>query len=192
MIDVLVVGAGGNGQTYFMKFLNKNKIVTNHLGDKDMMKHKSCPSKIRKKNIKKCIFIYNDPLKSILSHYRRGWFHDQIKKLDDPYKLSKIPMDKLFKLTICKGEDIFGIKHQFNNWINVKVDYPILFLDFNNVSESKDLVNKFIEKNLDYSLFKKKSRNSSIKNVNPIIIKIYSDLYDYIKINAKKKNLLLI
>ena len=48
-MDVLVVGAGGNGHSYFMKFLNKNKIITNHCGDRDNLKHTSCPSKIKNK-----------------------------------------------------------------------------------------------------------------------------------------------
>lgn len=191
-MDVLVVGAGGNGQTYFMQFLNKNKIITNKCGDEDRLKHASCPSKIKNKNIKKCIFIYNEPMQSIMSHYRRGWAAIQMRKLGNPQKLSNPPINKLYTLTIDENEDVFGIKHQFDNWINADVNYPILFLNFTDILESKDILNKFIGKNLNYSLFEKRSRNSSIKNdVNPLIIKIYADLYDYIKINAEKKNLLL-
>ena len=196
MIDVLVVGSGGNGHTYFISFLNKNKIITNNVFDRDKMKHKSCPTKINSKKIKKCIFLYNDPLKSILSHYRRKWQDIQMHKLGNPYKLSKsdiTPINKLLKITVDKGEDVFGIKHQFDNWINADVNFPILFLDFNNVLESKGVLNKFLEKNLDYSFFEKKSRISSIKNdIDPTIIKIYSHLYDYIKNNANIKNALLI
>jgi hypothetical protein len=115
-----------------------------------------------------------------------------MRKLGNPQKLSNPPINKLYTLTIDENDDVFGIKHQFDNWINADVNYPILFLDFNDILESTDILNKFIGKKLDYSLFEKRSRNSSIKNdVNPLIIKIYADLYDYIKINAEKKNLLL-
>ena len=35
-LDLLIVGAGGNGQSYFMNFLKKNKIKINSINDKDI------------------------------------------------------------------------------------------------------------------------------------------------------------
>ena len=99
-INVLVVGAGGNGQTYFMKFLKKNSININHINDRDKLKHLSSPDKI-KKNIKidKCIFLYNDPYLCVLSHYKRNWARAQCNKLGNPYKLNK----ELFNLnSFCR------------------------------------------------------------------------------------------
>ena len=196
IIDVLVVGSGGNGQTYFISFLNKNKIITNDIFDRDKIKHASHPSKVEHKIIKKCIFLYNDPFKSILSHYRRNWPYIQMRKLGNPYKLSKsdiTPINKLLKHTTDKGEDVFGIKHQFDNWINADVNFPILFLDFNNILESEDILNKFIGKKLNYTFFENRLRNSTLNNnIHPTIIKMYTDLYDYIKVKAEKKNLLVL
>ncbi len=182
-LDLLIVGAGGNGQSYFMNFLKKNKIKINSINDKDGLKHKSCPSKIPKKYIiKKCIFLFNEPLSSIKSHYRREWPFIQMKKLENPYNLKKKdikPISKLFKLTEEKNTDIYGIKYQFDNWYNADLEYPILFLNFNDVINEKDRLNKFLGKELNYSLFNIKERrqyNEENKNIEDI----YDNLYKYI------------
>ena len=154
-MNCYVIGSGGNGQTYFMKFLNKNNIITNNIKDLDKLKHKSKPI-----DNYKYIFIYNDPLKSILSHYRRGWVAFQIYKLGNPYKL-KLKLVKYFyllqKTTIDMNCDIFGIKNQFDNFINYEGD--ILFIDFNEILDNKKKINTFLNKELDYSLFEIKKRN---------------------------------
>jgi hypothetical protein len=73
-LDVLVIGSGGNGQTYFMEFLEKNGLKINKLDDSDKLKHPCSPSKLENPNITdKIIFIYNSPYESIESHYRRKW-----------------------------------------------------------------------------------------------------------------------
>ena len=90
-MTTLIVGSGGNGHSYFIEFLLKNKIKTNCMNDLDSLKHLSHPKEkiLKSKNITKCIFIYNNPFLSILSHFRRNWQLLQIKKLGNPYKLNK-------------------------------------------------------------------------------------------------------
>ena len=143
--DVLVVGSGGNGQTYFMNFLNENNITTNHIGDRDGLKHLSSPKLLKSLNIsfKKCIFIYNDSLTSILSHFRRKWayiqsnklintnsnllnnkFNDKLNKLCEKSKMININYNSCYKFSNIKSFedivkkykiDLFGIEYQFNN-----------------------------------------------------------------------------
>ena len=45
-MDIIVIGIGGNGQSYFMNYLQKKSFRINHLTDKDRLKHISCPSKL--------------------------------------------------------------------------------------------------------------------------------------------------
>ena len=45
-MNILVVGIGGNGQTYFMTYLHKKSFRLNRLSDQDRLKHISCPSKL--------------------------------------------------------------------------------------------------------------------------------------------------
>ena len=129
---VLVVGAGGNGQSYFMEFLKSNKIITNSPGDRDGIKHLNSPLKTSLQDIDKCIFLYNDPYKSIISHFRREWQIQQLNKLGNPFKLKKEDIKDIksfLELVKENKKDIFGIEYQFDNWINSKLTIPILFLN---------------------------------------------------------------
>jgi hypothetical protein len=184
-MDCIVVGAGGNGQTYFMKFLIKNKININNLRDIDKLKHMPKP-----KPKKKYIFIYNDPFKSILSHYRRNYSIYQIYKLGNPYKLRFSKMRNFYnfqKITIENNKDVFGIKNQFDNFINYKGD--IIFIDFNEILDKKEIIDKFLNKKLNYSFFKIKERNEYKFKIDPEFKNIYEKLYEYIKLKVKEINI---
>ena len=187
ILDLLVVGSGGNGQTYFMKFCQNNNIKTNCWNDTDGLKHINHPKLINNKyKIKKCIFIYNHPYKSILSHFRRNWWYTQINKLGDPYKLPKNiqNIEDYYKLVIRSKKDLFGIEVQFDNWFNnhTVVDFPILFLDFNEILNNCEVINNFLQKSLNYKKFIIIDRNSdNIKKSNKKAKKIYDKLYRKIK-----------
>jgi len=191
MIDVLVVGAGGNGQTYFMEFLEANGLSTNKLDDSDKLKHMFTPNLIQNNSfIKKCIFVYNKPYEAIQSHYRRGWQFIQLKKLGNPYHFLDTQMNNLEnynKLVIQNKFDLFGIEYQFCNWYKLRHSFPILFLDFNEVLSQKHIINAFLQKELNYSIFKVKDRICHDSN-NPIIRRVYAGLYYYIKDKSKTHN----
>lgn len=177
---ILVVGSGGNGQTYFMEFLKLNKLIINHVHDADKLKHLYSPDKmpkIIKPTITKCIFLYSHPYSSLLSHYRRGWEKFQIPKLGNPFDLSEDGMKypRYKKNVLRHNKDMFGIEYQFNNWITANQEFPVLFLDFNEVLKKKALINLFLETELDYSLFQQKERNCKIDKSR--ICKIYTTLY---------------
>ena len=71
---ILVVGSGGNGQTYFMNFLRDNGININNIKDSDKLKHLSGPNKLKSTMakhpkhkdvvVKKCIFLYKKSFSS--------------------------------------------------------------------------------------------------------------------------------
>ena len=178
---ILVVGSGGNGQTYFMEFLKSNKLVINHIHDTDGLKHLYSPDKIPaliKPTITKCIFLYSHPYSSLMSHYRRGWEKFQIVKLGNPFALTEASMKyPCFKKNVLiNKKDMFGIEYQFNNWITANTSFPVLFLDFNEVLHKKALINLFLETELDYRFFQQKERNCKVDNSR--ICKIYSTLYN--------------
>ena len=187
-MEVLVVGSGGNGQTFFMQFLSKNNITTNNTSDTDGLKHISSPTLLQNHIIKKCIFIYNDPLKSILSHFRRNnirkrWVPLSVQKLGNPYQLKNDCLqdfNKFVNLTIKNKCDIFGIKYQFDNWYNYKSQFPILFLNFNDILKKKKIINNFLGQKLNYNFFSSVPRNSHVDGLDPQFIKIYTSLYKYI------------
>lgn len=184
ILNVHVVGAGGNGQTYFMEFLEKHKLKINSASDKDKLKHMSHPNKIPKNiKIKRCIFLYNSPYDSIYSHYRRGWYNPQINKLGNPYNINIQNInniDKYNELCIKYNKDIFGIEYQFDNWFKKgNTNIPILFLDFNDILNKKDIIDNFLGKKLNYNLFEVKERSN--KEYNKEVTDIYDKLYNKIK-----------
>jgi hypothetical protein len=202
---ILVVGSGGSGQTYFMNFLIKNNIETNCVKDGDCLKHLSHPKHIKttlnnpknkdkKIKIHKCIFLYNDPLKSLLSHYRRDWRISQCNKLGNPFKLNEeqLELNSLLMQTIEKKRDLYGFEYQFDNWCNNKVMFPVLFLDFNEIKQNTEIINRFLGKELDFSLFEIKTRHNNTEKIDEHIQKIYNKLYIKIKDKSIHQNKLII
>ena len=181
-MKLIVVGSGGNGQTYFMRFLIRNGFQVNHLWHKDKIKHCRHPKLIENRNITHCIFLYNDPYLAIKSHFRRGYQRFFKTWFGNPHNLSRYALtrfSRLRKLTIEKQKEISGIEYQFNNWIDYKTEYPILFLNLNEVLEKKEEINIFLGKKLNYNSFKYRNRQSIVSNnvKDDPFYKIYQDFY---------------
>ena len=196
---IVVVGSGGNGQTYFMEFLKINNVSINDTTDKDGLKHLSTPEKLKQKNIfksvSKCIFLYNEPCKAIASFFRKKWHWNQMKKLENPYNLKKnevADLNTFCSLVKEKGNDLFGIEHQFEKWLKNDLEIPIYFLDFNDILKDKEKLNLFVGEELDYKKFKNLSfmRNLRFKhsNIENDVIEFYKELYRSIKIKGNKYN----
>jgi len=187
-----IVGPGGAGQTYFTEFLKSNGVNTTRTHDIDNIKHVGSPLDIEKsykklnyyKNVSKCIFIYNDSCKCILSLIRRAYITHQLKKFGDPYNLlvekTKNKTENwysfIFKKTIDEGKDISGIEYQFDNWVKY-TKLPTLFIHFNDVLKYKDIIKSFINKDINFDLFEYQYKNR--KNNSEIIgdfIEIYNKL----------------
>ena len=183
---ILVVGAGGSGQSYFMEFLINNTLSINDCLNKDKLKHMPSPLNIpTNTNIEKCIFIYNHPYYCLLSHYRRKWMTFQCRKLGNPYKLLNKQIndyDLFKKLTLENNKDIYGIEYQFNNWITQKTSFPILFLNFNDVLHKKDVIDEFLGVKLDYTNFKIEERHTYDKDE---LYPIYEQLFNSMETRIK-------
>jgi hypothetical protein len=185
---ILIVGPGGNGQTYFMNFLINNNININDVNDNDNLKHLSSPNNLKNIDIEKCIFLYNHPYNCFMSHYRRNWGYCQSCKLGNPNYFSNEMLnnfDLVKTLTIQNNKDIFGIEFQFNNWINIEKEFPILFLDFNEILMRKNIINIFLGKELNYDIFNIKIRSFYDIKINKEIYEIYDKLYKNMKEQVK-------
>jgi len=189
-MKILVVGSGGNGQSYFMKFLRKNKIEINDEHDRDNIKHLSSPKflNITDKKIR-IIFLYNHPYMAIQSHFRRDWGYKQLTKLGNPYNLQLDDVENINtfnqKFLQQKKKDLYGIEDQFYNWLNSDLQFPIYFLNFNDIINEKKNINKFVKKELNYSLFNYSSRNSRNNNS----LKLYEKIYAKMNKKSKKNNI---
>ena len=76
-LEVVVVSPGGMGATYMIDLLRKKGLRINSRDDRDRLKHS--PPHFHHKQ--KVIFVWNDPLKAILSLKRRGFLAAQYRKL---------------------------------------------------------------------------------------------------------------
>lgn len=186
--DVLVISAGGGGTTYFMDYLSKNtNLKMNDINDKDTLKHISFDREDKLNNVDcdKIIYLYNDPLLAIKSHFRRDWAFNQLRKHGNPHNLREDEVkdiNSFLEKTEMHNRDLYGIKEQYDFYMNGNINKNIMFINFNNISKSKDKIAGFIgvdEKIFDD--FEVRSRNSNNKDIDSHVInKIYKELYDKI------------
>ena len=183
-MNILVVGIGGNGQSYFMKYLNKKSFKLNDPHDADMLKHISCPSKLSDQQ-KKCkiIYVYNNIFDAICSHYRRGWPVIQMKKINTKNTCKITKVEDFFKLTESSLVDQFGCKDHFLRWY--KYDFPngIYFLNLRKINKNE--LSNFL--NCDKSIFdnlifdpSKRSNYDHLKSKYPLSNIMYKNIDNYI------------
>lgn len=180
--DVIIYSPGGVGCTVLFKFIkDKNKsIIINDIHDSDKIKHNKTPIN----NItKKAIYIMNDPLLAVLSHYRRKWAYIQMEKMGN-FKYKNYTKEELFNETLKQNKDIFGIENQFDNFINSNVNYQILFVYFKNIPKNKKKICEFLNihpKTFDnFKIEKRKSNDKDIdKNVKKIYYKLNKRFLEY-------------
>lgn len=105
-MDIVIYPPGGVGYSELFKIIKKynNNIKINDINDVDKLKHKPI------NNItKRALYIMNDPLLAILSHYRRNWSKIQMRKLNN-YKYNNLSLENLFSETEKKNRDILELK----------------------------------------------------------------------------------
>ena len=167
---IWVVSPGGTGCTYLINLLKKNGCVTNDFGDRDGVKHMNSPEHRKYKDMikkfDKIVYVYNDPLLAIQSHYRRDWpFKQHTKISTQPISESSLgtTFEKWQENTMQKKMDIYGIQQHFQRWFNKTHEIPILFIDFRNENDFVKL-SEFIGKKITKSEKKRKSNKESVRS----------------------------
>lgn len=187
-LELLIVGFGGVGQTYFMEWCRNNDFQTNDLHDADRLKHLRSPDNLPVR-VKQCIYVYNHPYYAIRSHYRRGWAEYQMQKLGNPYGLTAPEMNyrKFMKKVIRRKRDLFGAELHLDQWMYASTYFPILFLDFSCFLSEKETINRFLQKSMDYT-------HVAIHERYPYTIdrykafRFYDTLYAKMKLQSSAKN----
>ena len=191
-MDIIVIGIGGNGQSYFMNYLQKKSFRINDLTDKDRLKHISCPSKlsVQHKNCK-IIYVYNKTFDAICSHYRRNWAVTQMRKINTKNTCRITKVEKYFELTESSLYDHFGCKDHFLRWYNYDFSNNIYFLNLNNIHKYE--LSKFL--NCDKSIFDnlifdstKRTNYNDLKNKYPQSNIMYTKIDNYINDLSMHRN----
>lgn len=182
-MNILVVGIGGNGQTYFMTYLHKRSFKLNNIHDRDGLKHISCPSKLSGQQ-KKCkiIYVYNKTFYAICSHYRRKWPIVQMRKINTKNTCKIKKVEDFFTLTETSLDDHFGTKDHFLRWY--KYDFPngIYFLNLSKINKNE--LSNFLE--CDESIFddlifdsSKRKCYSGLESKYPLSYIMYTNIDNY-------------
>lgn len=183
-LDVLIVGTGGCGQTYFMQVVSEH-LRTNHVHDFDRLKHAPDPFDARFKGykIKRCVYIYNDPFDAVCSHFRRRWPLIAVSKFGNTSKLSAshvASVETYLALVEKNGRDLFSLDSHFTAWFEArkKTPYPIMFVNFRDMDTTA--VAEFI--GLDPSKLKieikERSDYSCLRAKYPIAVSVYQRLFE--------------
>jgi hypothetical protein len=201
-INLLVIGYGGSGQTFFMRHIKNNfGFCINNLTDKDKLKHISFPNNnfdniINNNANIKIIFVINDCFNSVCSHFRRNWPQIQINKLQNIHNISLInnninTIEEYLKHVENTNIDYFGFLEQVKSWTNYNgsiyfhnFDNPnyISLLNFLELSNTEQNINKIkyeVKTNDKYDSLKKKYNNSH---------KFYEDINNKINNIINKSN----
>ena len=112
--DVYVVGAGGAGQTSIMKHLQRQSIRTNHVDDKDGLKH--CPFRSDLCGGTPKLYVYGHPALVVQSHYRRNWEKIQANKLNPGVNTSQMPASAEDYLKL-NDDPYFSMEKHMGQWL---------------------------------------------------------------------------
>lgn len=154
--DAILVSYGGSGTTFILKYLSSFMNVNSWDSHNDGIKHANSPNHpiFSNLHIKKCVYVYSDPMKAALSLFRREFQSHMSVKLQDGNYSSVQDYNKhtkghlpTFSLNdmILSGEDYLGINSHWKNWTLVKPDFPILFTRFESFYENLDSFFDFLE-----------------------------------------------
>ena len=196
MLDFCVISSGGTGCSAFLDFCNRNLKKTktfNSARDADGLKHTSFHNYEKNKTkFNKIIYIMNDPLVATESLFRRCFFRPQIKKLlGDTEEAKTVPIGRVdfYKKTKQLNREILGFEKQID-FLSQITDKPILFINFNDILEKKELISQYLDIPTDvWRDFYIKKRNSNKDNIlnNPNIPKEIISIYE--KLNDKYNQL---
>jgi len=193
---------GGVGSTFFIKHIKKYR-STNLSNDKDSLKHILFPPFSANRNIK-YIYIYGNPIDSVISLFRRNIQDLHSKKfLSLNNKLKSINLSDNLDKYAADGVDRFIFSEQFNNWLTGSKFYPTLFIKYEKLWENLEVLYDFLEipREEIKSFPEKKKRNSEFlyldKKTQIGLKKIYAEFEQYINefddcfiLNGRKRRLL--
>ena len=164
-MDILVVSYGGVGTTEIIQKLISVGVNTNHPGDLDGLKHIPDPTTFVRKP-KKAIYMFDCPILANKSHFRRGWFADQVRKTSGGK--NSVPDDYTWEQFVHDNKDWCMMEQHWDNWINA--DFPVLFLRLSDAHKHNDIVSKFVGLNTVLPFFTKRERNCKLLESDKITV----------------------
>lgn len=186
-----LISFGGAGCSHIHSLLDMNsRLIKNDVDDRDNLKHLSSPdqSTYQCNNFRSVVYLYNDPLRAIVSHYRRGWQLMQHKKLIAKPKdlmIEEVSNLKLLQETVLKiKRDVFGLEQHFYNWIKLAERNNFAVVDFRDVADVKNVFSQLISMNIDYTIQEISSESRGIINT---LDKEFVDYYTQVDVRIREE-----
>ncbi|MBU0761723.1 MAG: hypothetical protein KKD39_01745 [Candidatus Altiarchaeota archaeon] len=128
----------------------------------------------------KAIYLFGDPVTSVISLFRRFSFKSICTQLD--VDSCRCPDNMRLDEYALKGEDILGLKAHFDSWAKCNQDersYPIMLLRYDGLWESLGDVFDFVGLNKDKidSFPEKQDRVSKDYSIDEDTLKLLKDTY---------------
>jgi hypothetical protein len=187
-LDVYVNSWGGVGTSAFIEWISENNLKVNCRSDKDHIKHLNNPlnKRLEKVKIKKAIFIYDDPINSVISLFKRNYHEAQSKKLNDGKSYISGDWD-IYKYWE-NDQDFFQFQQHYINWLNTTVDYDIMFVKGQSLYKHRYHILKFLDLPLTLKFlgFHKRSSNwfkDESKRTKDGLYNIYGGFCDLVNSN---------
>jgi|DEB0MinimDraft_4_1074332.scaffolds.fasta_scaffold24760_3 hypothetical protein len=190
--DICISSIGGVGSSFFMDIISNYKNINFNKFRPFTTQYKHLINPPKNKNIKKTILIIGDPIDAFFSIQNRDMIRCHLSNLGLPYKHIKYIPDKgndLIGITnvadILQYGDIFHYEKMLNNWMNEKLDYPLMIIKYEDIWDCLEEIYIFLEipiEEIKYFPPKKErtkknpSTDIEIENLN----KIYSNIYKII------------
>jgi hypothetical protein len=171
---LIIVSTGGVSSNYFNKLLNISypNTTVNNRPLKGTIAHYPYPPNII---LDKILYIYGDVYNAMLSQIPKHY--------DNPSKLcnnKKYPhFYNIEKLLDYKKEDPFNIQQQIFNFMEKKVNYPIILLKYGISKEFIPILFTILE-NENIKKYEFKKRDSNFNNLNQTIKEKFKKTYGFL------------
>lgn len=122
--DWWVVSHGGVKTTMLMEFLARHGVVNDPYGDRRNLKHLARPPR-RMAPRRMFVYVHGDPVRSVLSLYRRQYAQAQSRKLGYLGPVLPPTVDGYAE----RGVDALRITRHLRTWLDARLTVPIAYVD---------------------------------------------------------------
>ncbi len=156
---IFIYSFGGVGTTMFYDFIRRYRPVNTQSNV-----HHGLETLLFKNE--RAVYLFGNPIEAILSFYRRQATHDHFIDQHALHLRVRSPISKSLDEYIIKGEDQFELERHFDQYINAKKYYPILFVKYPDLWENLSPVMQFLNlKEHQNSFPARRNRESKISHL---------------------------
>ena len=173
-LDCIVVTCGGAGSTFLLEFLSQLRRTNDPISHLDGLKHIHSPQHpiLDLYDVKRAVYLFDDPQRAVLSIFRRGFQH-VIPKVNANHRSVAEYLDYVARHTpeldldqfLHGCADLFNVERHFRNWTELPAPFPRLMLKYEHLYSQLPRLFSFLDLSPDLlSRFPaKKSRESNLE-----------------------------